>query len=573
MRLPVRDEALEELQRDTYDVLVIGGGITGAGVAMDAASRGLRVALVERRDYASGTSRWSTKLVHGGIRYLPQLDIGLVHEALVERGLLLRNAPRLVEPLLFVLPLYRFLRHPLGLRWVPPHPLLQTLFVRTGLLTYDLLAGRHNIGRHRRLSTEQVSEMVPVLRRDGLAAAFGYYDARTDDARLVLNVLATAAAYGACVVNYCSVIGFERQDGRLTAAVVQDELTGKQFAIRARLFVNATGVWGEQLERLTGESPAVHIAPSKGVHLVLSRARFTMRDVAVIFPETADRRVLFLVPFGNIVILGTTDTGSGPLESPLPEDADVEYLLDHANQYLDTTLTRRDVISAYAGYRPLIRRGMVETTAQLSRSHELIEHENGLISILGGKLTTFRRMAEETVDVVERRLGRSPRHVTAQLPLAGRHDLERVVGDVTRQAAALGLEASIPWLLCAYGTAARDVLELATQDPALARPIVDGLPYLLAEVVYACRFEQVQHIDDLLERRTFLAFVDWHHGLQSLETVSMIMARALHWSDVQRVSEVARFRHRVQELFGAEYGIAAELRAARAALHTGGGSG
>jgi glycerol-3-phosphate dehydrogenase len=182
-------------------------------------------------------------------------------------------------------------------------------------------------------------------------------------------------------------------------------------------------------------------------------------------------------------------------------------------------------------------------------------------------------MAEETVDVVERRLGRSPRHVTAQLQLAGRHDLERVVGDVTRQAAALGLEASVPWLLCAYGTAARDVLELATQDPALARPIVDGLPYLLAEVVYACRFEQVQHIDDLVERRTFLAFVDWHHGLQSLETMSMIMARALHWSDVQRVSEVARFRHRVQELFGAEYGIAVELRAARAALHTGGGSG
>ncbi|WP_448576677.1 glycerol-3-phosphate dehydrogenase/oxidase [Thermomicrobium sp.] len=562
MFLRWRDEAIQSLREQEFDLLVIGGGITAAGVAFDAAARGLRVALVEGRDFASGTSRWSTKLIHGGIRYLPQFDIGLVREALQERGRLLANAPLLVEPLLFLLPLYRFNRRPLGIGWLPQQPALQALLVRTGLATYDLLAGRLNVGRHRSVSSARIAEWVPSLRTRELLAAYSYYDARTEDARLVFDVLASAAERGAVIVNYARVVGFEKAGGRLAAAWVRDGVNGEDLLVRAKVFVNATGIWGEELERLTGEPPVVHIAPSKGVHLILPIERIGLKDVAVVLPETDDGRLLFVVPYrpyGDVAILGTTDTGSGPLETPVATDADIDYLLDHANRYFETTLTRADVISAYAGYRPLIRRGLVETTARLSRSHELIEHANGLISILGGKLTTFRAMAEETVDAVERRLGRPIRHVTAQLPLARRRDWKQVVETVTAQAREMGLEAHVPWLLRGYGAAARDVLDLAAEESHLARPIVTHLPYLLAEVVYATRYEQARHLDDVFERRTFILFLDWDHGNQATAEVSDLMARELGWSAEHRQREVERYRQHVLEVCGAVRGVADRL--------------
>lgn len=560
-----RTALVDRLASEPFDVLVIGGGITGAGVALDAAARGFRVALVERRDFASGTSRWSTKLVHGGIRYLPQLDIALVREALVERGRLLRLAPYLVEPLPFVLPLYRFNRHPLGLKQTPPPGPLLDLYIRLGLTAYDVLAGRLNVGRHRRLRRVELDHLAPLLRRDGLLSAYVYYDARTDDARLVLNVLLTAVAHGAVISNYCEVVGFERQHGRLAAAQVRDLQTGREFLVRARVFVNATGIHGEDVARLTGEPPQVSIAPSKGVHLVLPREVVELDEAAVVLPETRDRRLLFIVPWGPRVIFGTTDTGSGPLDQPLPDDADVDYLLEHANQYLLRPLTRRDVISAYAGYRPLIRRGMAESTAQLSRNHELIDHGNGLVSILGGKLTTFRKMAEETVDLLATQLGGSMRHVTRRLPLIGARGLVARRGDLNLRANALGIAASLPTLIHDHGVLAEQVLILAQEQPALAEPLVPGLPYLQAQVAYACRYELAQTIDDVLERRLWVTFADWEHGLGTLERVTDIMAHELGWDAARRQAEIAAYRARVRTLFGSDRGLADDLSAARAA--------
>lgn len=554
-----RQEIREQLEREQFDVLVIGGGITGAGVALDAAARGLRVGLVERRDFASGTSSWSTKLVHGGIRYLPQLDIGLVHEALVERGRLIRLAPYLVEPLPFVLPLYRFNRHPLGLKRTPPPGWPMSLYVRAGLIAYDLLAGRLSVGRHRRLSPGGVARLVPLLRRDDLFDAYAYYDARTDDARLVMNVLLTAVQHGAVICNYCEVTGFERQNGRLVAALVRDIQDGREFAVRARVFVNATGVHGEEVERLTGDSPQVHIVPSKGVHLVLPRETVELDEAAVVLPETSDKRLLFVVPWGPRAILGTTDTGMGPLDEPRADDNDIDYLLEHANRYWTRPLSRRDLVSVYAGYRPLIRRGLAESTAQLSRSHVLVEHENGLISILGGKLTTYRHMAEETVDRIAARLGQPRRHVTDRLPLIGTPGLAEARPRLERLAAELGVEASLPMLIHSHGVVAELVLQQIAEDESLKHPVVPDLPYLQAQVVHACRYELAQTLTDALERRVWVLFADWDHGLPALEAISAIMARELGWDEATRHQEIERYRQRVLSLFGAERGVAERL--------------
>lgn len=557
-----RDEQLQRLAREEFDVLVVGGGITGAGVALDAAARGLKVGLVEARDFASGTSSKSTKLVHGGIRYLPQLDVGLVHEALTERGSLIRNAPYLVAPLPFVLPLYRENRHPLGLKFTPPSGLAMNLFLRAGLLAYDVLAGGRNVPRHRGLSRQEVARLAPHLRLDGLSAAFAYYDARTDDARLTLNVLLTAVTKGASLANYCEVTGFEQANGRLVAAIARDGLNGRELAIRARVFVNAGGVFGEHLQGLTGHPPEVTIAPSKGVHLVLPLETLGLSDHAITFPETDDRRVLFVVPWGPRAILGTTDTGKGPLDRPRANDDDVDYLLRSANRYLTRPLTRADVISAYAGYRPLIRRAGVGSTAALSRSHTIIDHTNGLVSILGGKLTTYRKMAEETVDHVAGRLGLPKRHVTGRLPLVGAEGLQDRLPALERAAAEVGLTGSLPSLVWAYGANAGRLLELAGTERRLGSLLAADLPYVLAQVTHACRYEMAQTLADALERRTWTLMGDWDHGLGEVEAVADVMAAELGWPPERRRREIENYRRYVLEQFGARRGFAGQLKEA-----------
>src|SRR5579872_3476697 len=333
-----RASNLAAMGSETFDVLVIGGGVTGAGVALDAAARGYRVALVEKADFASGTSSKSTKLVHGGIRYLPNFDFALVREALVERGLLMSNAPFLVHPVGFVLPIYKGDRHPVGLRFTTPWGIGLGLVLDIGLWFYDVLAGRLNVKRHRRLSREEVMQLAPGLVTENLKEGFIYYDGQTNDARLTMAILRTAVQYGATIANYAEVTSFVTENGKVCGAHVRDSLGGRDFITRARHIVNATGVFAEEIEALTEAGSLVHVEPSKGVHLVFSREDVQIGDDAIVLPETDDKRILFLVPWESRAVFGTTDTGSGDLDHPTATQDDIAYLLHHLNRYLSVNL-------------------------------------------------------------------------------------------------------------------------------------------------------------------------------------------------------------------------------------------
>ncbi|HEU5349659.1 MAG TPA: glycerol-3-phosphate dehydrogenase/oxidase, partial [Ktedonobacterales bacterium] len=421
-----RQAELQEMATYPLDVLVIGGGITGAGVALDAAARGYRVGLVERGDFASGTSCASTKLVHGGIRYLPEFDIAMVREALIERGRLLRNASHLVHPLAFVLPLYASSRHPVGLPVAPPFGIGLGFILDAGLWVYDVLAGKENVGEHRRISREQTIERAASLTPKGIKTGYIYYDAQTDDTRLTMAVLRTAMARGAHTANYAEAVRFSYDGQRITGVWVRDTLdqAGDELLVRARHVVNATGVWAEQTERLAGESPELHIAPSKGVHLVLDRATLGLGEEAIVLPETEDGRIIFIVPWQSRALVGTTDTPVRAIEQPVASEDDINYLLDHLNRYLRKYVRWSDILTTFAGNRPLLRVRRRDNysdnkPARLSRSHEVVESDAGLISVSGGKLTTYRRMAQDVVDQIDRREKRTLIHPTLKLTLRG----------------------------------------------------------------------------------------------------------------------------------------------------------
>src|SRR6266700_4492952 len=372
-----RTANVERLAREQFDVLVIGGGITGAGVALDAAARGYIVALVEKVDFASGTSSKSTKLAHGGIRYLPQFDFAMIHEGVVERGLMVRHAPFLVRPQAFVIPVYAQMRWPSSLPVRPPTDFGLAFVLDIGLWMYDLMAGRLNIGRHKRISARETLRRAPKLRSQGLKKALLYYDAQTNDAQLTVSVLRTAAQFGAVVPNYTQVTGFTRANGKL----------------------NGAGVFAERVAALTGDESKATIEPSKGIHLVVARERVNISTTAVVLPETDDGRILYVIPWEARAIIGTTDTGTGDLDDPQASPADIAYLLKHVNDYLEVNLTHDDILSVYAGYRPLVKsRGA--RAADLSRTHVVLQENNGMVTIVGGKLTTYRRMAQDTVDVL-----------------------------------------------------------------------------------------------------------------------------------------------------------------------------
>jgi glycerol-3-phosphate dehydrogenase len=405
-----RRQALAEMASQPLDVLVIGGGITGAGTALDAAARGYRVGLIERTDFASGTSSRSTKLVHGGIRYLPQFDLPLVREALLERGRLLRNAPHLVRPLAFILPLYASSRHPVGLSIAPPKGIGLDLILDTGLFMYDELAGKENVGRHRRISPAEVLERARCLTPRALKTGFVYYDAQTDDARLTLAVLRTAVDYGALAANYTEALGFHRDEsGSITGVVARDTrapIDGAETLLRARHVVNATGVWAEETERLAGDAPNLSIAPSKGTHLVFPRDALDLGDEAVVLPETADGRIIFIVPWLSRALVGTTDDGVADATEPVANDKEIDYLLGHLNKFVNRPLSRSDIVATYAGYRPLLRLRKGRTPSRLSRTHTVVESADGLVTVSGGKLTTYRVLAQDVVDRVDAREGR-----------------------------------------------------------------------------------------------------------------------------------------------------------------------
>ena len=501
-----RDENLERLARESFDVCIVGGGITGAGVALDAASRGLSVALVEREDFASGTSSRSSKMVHGGLRYLAQYDFRLTWEASRERDLLRRLAPHLVRPLRFLFPAYK--------------KGIQTRFATIGLTIYDLVAGRRGFGRHRRAGEGDLKLLAPSLDPKRVVGAWTYWDASTDDARLVFEVLRTAHGFGAVIANHVRVHGFDTSGGTIAAALASDQLTGRELTVRARCFVNAAGVWADEVGRMEPRSAAPPIRPAKGIHLVLPASSVPVQSGVVIPSVARDRRSLFAVPgWGDTVVLGTTDTTyDGPLDTPAVDDDDVRYALDAVNWSLGLDARPSDVVSAWAGLRPLLAGagGPEARTADLSRTQHLSVSPAGLVTITGGKLTTYRRMAADTVDLVCSRLGITARSRTKRLPIGLTRSLDGLLAETVAAAERAGIpEPSARHLVATFGDRAPAVLELASSQSALATPVVPGLPWLAAEISWAVRREMAVTLSDVLERRTRLSLADRDAGLSS----------------------------------------------------------
>jgi glycerol-3-phosphate dehydrogenase len=483
---------LGPLADDHFDVLVLGGGITGAGVALDAALRGFRVALIDKGDFASGTSSASSKLVHGGLRYLEHGDFRLVYEALHERRRLLTNAPHLVRPLRFVLPFYRGTR-------VPPWKW------RVGLSLYDLLAGRGNLRRSRARTLSQLTREFPGLCRDGLVGGADYSDAQMDDARLCIEVLKTAAAAGACVANYVEATAFELTHGQIAGVRAHDHVGGEQFTIWARLVLNATGAWVDRVCRLAGDEGGPHLRPTKGVHIIAPdrglRAAFTL-----LHPQ--DGRVLFVIPWMGKTLIGTTDTDSDAAPDALTvTEAEVDYLLNAHNHCFSPPLSPGDVLGSFAGLRPLLRSRPGEPSS-LSREFRLFWGPSGLLTAAGGKYTTYRHMAEVITDAIAERLGRRGRRRTANHRLDGAPAIpwEQFVDSETKRLVArfaLGADAA-RHLIDRYGRRAADVAAYLGRDPALGQPVVVGEPDLRAEFVYQREEEMAMREEDCWLRRTRL---------------------------------------------------------------------
>jgi glycerol-3-phosphate dehydrogenase len=574
-----RAASLERLAGESFDVLIIGGGITGCGAALDAAARGLRTALVEAADFASGTSSKSSKMVHGGLRYIQQRDYRLVYEALHERQRLLNNAPHLVHPLPFLIPLF-------GKDGVVNKTVAKAY--STALWLYDITGGLRIGRRHRRITASEATAHFPVLASDGLAASFLYWDAQADDARLTLALARTAADRGAVLANYAPAVELLDQGGRVTGARLAD---GTE--IRARVVVNAGGVWSERIARLAGtEGPSpVAIRPAKGVHLTVPASRLPC-DYAAVLAVPGDKRSVFVVPWaadersvpdepGGFTYVGTTDTDyDGPLDDPQCTAEDVEYLLRAVNRWTSAALTPADVTGTWAGLRPLVSGARNARTADLSRRHAVVVSPDGLVTVTGGKLTTYRRMAADTIDAAVGQLGqagqsgqagqagqtaqagqagRSPRRTpssTARLPLIGAGDrsapgLDIPLSDRLSVSSRTHLEGR-------YGSEAPQVLALAAADPSLLEPLVSGLPYLRAEAVWAARVEMAHTLTDVLARRTRALLLDREATASAAAGVAALLAPELGWDAEEQAAQVARLEELVdRERRASSSGVAA----------------
>src|SRR5579863_10524794 len=532
-----RTATLSRLATERFDVLVIGGGITGAGTALDAASRGLRVALVESRDLASGTSSRSSKLIHGGLRYLEQLDFKLVYEALRERDLLVSKlAPHLVKPVRFLFPLYK--------------KVVERPYVGAGLVLYDAMEGtRRPVPYHRHLSARGAVRLAPALNPGRLAGAMLYYDAQVDDARYTLAVARTAAAHSAVVATRVTAVGLTRgADGvRVTGARVRDEESGREFGVTADSVVVCAGVWTDLVHELAGVRAGYRVRMSKGVHIVVPREAIRASTGMILRTE---KSVLFFIPWAQRWIVGTTDTDfSGDRAEPVATEQDIDYILTAANRVLARPLTRADVIAVYAGLRPLVaaapKNGAKgdKPTTKLSREHVVDVPVPGLASIAGGKFTTYRLMARDVVDAAVADFGRSvPASVTEQLPLLGADGPAAVRAGAGRLAEDYRVSrAVVSHLIDRYGTLAGEVLDLIAGDPGLAQPLADGYPYMRSEVVYAVTHENALHVEDVLMRRIRLSIESADSGTGVAEQVALIMGRLLGWSRRRRAAETRRY--------------------------------
>jgi glycerol-3-phosphate dehydrogenase len=556
-KLDARDRTarLDRLAGTEFDVLVIGGGITGAGAALDAASRGLRVALVEARDLASGTSSRSSKLIHGGLRYLEQLDFKLVWEALRERDLLVSKlAPHLVKPVSFLYPLHR--------------KVLERPYVGAGLVLYDALEGtKRPVPHHKHMTVRGALRLAPGLKPSGLAGALLYYDAQTDDARYTLTVARTAAAHGALIANRVSAQQLLRApDGRVVGARVHDEETGRDLEVSAKRVVLCAGVWTDLVHELGGIRAGYKVRMSKGVHIVVPYEAIRS-DTGII--SRTEKSVLFIIPWGQRWIVGTTDTDwTGDRAEPAATGEDIDYILEHANRILARPLTRSDVIGVYAGLRPLVAADDSKPTTKLSREHVVDSPVPGLTSIAGGKFTTYRLMARDVVDAAVADYDRwVPASVTDQLPLLGADGLAAAAAEADRLAEDYGVpRETVEHLLDRYGTLTEEVLELTRDDPALARPLADGHPYLAAEVAYAVTHEGALHVEDVLVRRVRLFIETGANGAEAVGPVTAIMGDLLGWDAARRAAETESYL----ELLEADTRALRELTGVPAGAHPAG---
>jgi glycerol-3-phosphate dehydrogenase len=530
-----RRSAIEALKAKELDILVIGGGIVGTGCALDAVTRGLRVGMVEARDWASGTSSRSSKLVHGGIRYLEQLDFRLVREALTERGLLLqRIAPHLVKPVRFLYPLNT--------------PLVERAYVGAGMLLYDAFSytgGRPpGVPHHRHLSKAQVRRAIPGLASDALIGGITYYDAQVDDARYVASLARTASFYGAHVASRVRVEGFIKVGERVVGVRAHDLETDERFEIHAKQVVNATGVWTDDTQAMVGERGQFKVRASKGVHLVVPRDRFQSTMGLLLRTE---KSVLFVIPWGRHWLIGTTDTDWDLDKAhPAATAADIDYLLEHVNKVLSVKLTRDDVEGVYAGLRPLLA-GEPEETSKLSREHLVGHSVPGLVVIAGGKWTTYRIMAKDAIDAAVSSLdGKVPPSVTQDIGLLGAEGYQAAWNKRAKIARAFGVhKVRIEHLLNRYGVLTDELLDLIRERPELGNPLPGADDYLEAEVVYAATHEGALHLEDVLARRTRISIEAWDRGVSAAPVAARLMAEALGWSSEQETHEVGNYLKRV----------------------------
>ncbi|NMH99846.1 FAD-dependent oxidoreductase [Pseudonocardia acidicola] len=528
-----RERNWQQLRDQEFDVVIVGGGVVGSGAALDAATRGLSVALVEARDLASGTSSRSSKLFHGGLRYLEQLEFSLVREALHERELMLtRLAPHLVKPVSFLYPLtHRF--------WERP-------YVTAGLTLYDTMGGARSLPRHKQLTRAGAQRMIPALRRDALIGGMQYWDAQADDARHTMTVARTAARYGAVVRTSTQVVGFLREADRVSGVRVRDSETGEEIDVRAHAVINSTGVWTDEIQRLSGGRGRFRVRASKGVHIVVPRDRIVSDSGIILRTETS---VLFVIPWrSNHWIVGTTDTDWNlDLAHPAATRADIDYVLGHVNSVLATPLTHDDIEGVYAGLRPLLA-GEDEATSKLSREHAVARVLPGLVAIAGGKYTTYRVMAADAVDAAAVDIpSRVAPSTTDKVPLLGADGYHALINQCEHVGTRYGLHPyRIRHLLDRYGSLLDQVLGAADERRELLAPITGAEDYLQAEVMHAVSHEAALHLEDVLTRRTRISIEYAHRGVDCARQVAELMAGVLGWDEATIAREVEVYTARVQ---------------------------
>jgi len=496
-----------------WDIVVIGGGATGMGVAVDAATRGFDVLLLEAKDFAKGTSSRSTKLVHGGVRYLEQGNVSLVMEALKERGLLRQNAPHLVRDLAFIVPNFSW--------WEAP-------FYGIGLKLYDMLAGKYGFGKSRVLSADETLERLPTLQTEGLRGGVIYYDGQFDDARLLIHLAATAADHGAALVNYMPVTSLLKdEEGYINGVVARDDESRSEHTIQARVVINATGIFTDHIRQMADPESTAMVEPSQGIHLVFEQS-FLESDTAIMVPHTSDGRVMFAIPWHDHTLVGTTDTPiEEPSYEPRPFEQEIQFILDTAALYLSRPPKRSDVLSVYVGIRPLVKSGgPASKTSSLSRDHTIHVDNSGLLTITGGKWTTYRHMAEDCVDhaITLGRLREEP-CVTKTLKIHGYRKHTEDLGSL--------------WV---YGSDADAIRDIAARNPELGTPLHSALPYIGGEIVWATRQEMARTVEDALARRTRALFLDARAASEMALPAARIMAEELHYGEDWIQQQAAEFR-------------------------------